>query len=86
VFGRVQVFSLAALFLAVVFMAWWVRGGHVRRGPLWLVTLLAAGLLAALSRRVGWGELAVLAVLVLVPIMVMPARRPPPHTPRDGPR
>jgi len=78
VFGRVQLFSLAALLLAAVFVAWWVRGGHVRRGRLWLVTVLAAGALAVLSRRVGWGELAVLAVLVLVPVMVMPARRPPP--------
>jgi hypothetical protein len=79
VWGRSQLFSLAALLLAAVAVAWILRGGYVRRGGrIWLVVVGAVAALAVLARRVGWGELAVLAVLALLPLLVLPARRAPP--------
>jgi O-antigen ligase len=76
VWGRAQLFSLAALILAAIAVAWLLRGGYLRRGGrIWLVVLAVVAALAVLARRVGWGELAVLAVLALVPVFVLPARR-----------
>lgn len=74
--GRPQLFSLAALVLVAVAVAWLLRSGHLRRGGrVWLVALGAVAALAVLARRVGWGELAVLAVLALLPVLVLPVRR-----------
>jgi O-antigen ligase len=79
VYGRAQLFSIAALILTAVSVAWLLRGGYLRRGGrMWLVLLAVVAALAVLARRVGWGELAVLAVLALLPVFVLPARRSPP--------
>lgn len=75
--GRAQLFSLVALFLAGVTLAWLLRGGLVRRGRMWLVTLGVVVVLAVLARRLGWGELAVLGVLAFLPLFILPARRTP---------
>lgn len=73
--GRAQLFSLVALLLAGVTVAWLLRGGHFRRGRLWLVTLAGVAVIALLARRMGWGELAVLGLLAFVPLFVLPAGR-----------
>jgi len=73
--GRAQLFSLVALFLAAVTLAWMFKGGLVRRGRLWIITLGLVVMLAFLARRMGWGEVAVLAVLAFLPLMILPARR-----------
>ncbi len=73
--GRAQLFSLVALFLAVIALAWMFRGGYVRRGRLWVVTIGLLVALGVLARRMGWGEIAVLVVLAFVPLMMLPARK-----------
>jgi len=79
VYGRAQLFSIAALILAAVTVAWLLRGGYLRRGGrIWLVVLGVVAALGFLARRVGWGELRLLAVLALLPVFVLPARRAPP--------
>jgi hypothetical protein len=75
VWGRAQLFSLVALFLAVVALAWMFRGGFARRNRLWVVTIGLLMALGVLARRMGWGEVAVLAVLAFVPLLMLPARK-----------
>jgi uncharacterized membrane protein len=78
VWGRAQLFSIGALVLVGVALAWLLRGGYLRRGGrIWLVLVGVVAALAFLARRVGWGELAVLAVLALLPVLVLPARPGP---------
>lgn len=72
---------------------WLVRRGHWKRPRFALLTAGVVVGLLLLTRRVGWGELGVLAVLVLLPWALVgpnfnknarPARPPPRQLPRDG--
>jgi hypothetical protein len=71
--NRARLLLAAAFLLCLVVAAWFIRTGRWRQRRLALLTgaLLAALLL--LSRRVGWAELAILAGLVLVPFILLPA-------------
>jgi hypothetical protein len=80
--GRVELFVVFLTVLAVVAAAWFIKTGLWRRARLLLVTLAIFGGLGLLTRRLGIGELLVVAVLVLVPFFVLPARRPPAGTRR----
>lgn len=75
--GRLELLVLFLTGLAAIAAAWFIRTGLWRRARLGLVTAAIFGGLALLSRRVGLAELVVLAVIVLVPLLVLPARRPP---------
>lgn len=75
--GRVELLVLFLTALVAVAAAWFIKTGLWRRARLALVTIAVFGGLALLTRRIGWGELLVLAVVVLVPFFVLPARRPP---------
>lgn len=70
VYGR-QALIVFLLLLCVVAAGWFLRAGLWRRGRLALVTLAIFGGLALLSRRVGLGELLVIAVVALVPAMLL---------------
>ncbi len=75
--GRLELLVVVAVALAMVGVAWFLRTGLWRRGRLALVALaLLAGFLL-LTRRVGWGELLVVLVLLLLPALLLgPAREP----------
>jgi hypothetical protein len=75
--GRLQLFILFLTALAIIAAAWFIKTGLWRRARLFLVTAVIFGGLALLTRRIGLGELAVLSVVLLVPLFVLPARRPP---------
>jgi hypothetical protein len=61
--------------LAIVLAAWLARSGLWRRGRLALVAVAVVAALGLLARRLGLGELAVVAVLVVIPFLLVPARR-----------
>lgn len=72
---RTQLLVLAIAALAAVLVGWIVRSGLWRRHR---VALLGAGALAgllALSRRLGWQELAIVAGAVVLAVILVPARR-----------
>lgn len=72
---RTQLLILALAALATVLLAWLVKSGLWRRHRLaLLVAAVAVGLLI-LTRRVGLQELAIVAGLVLVATVLLPARR-----------
>ncbi len=84
--------SLLVLFAVAMFAAtawWFVRAGHWKRPRLALFTIGIFGGLLLLTRRVGWGELVVLAVLILLPYMLVGPnpnkKRPPPAARRTLP-
>jgi hypothetical protein len=83
--GKTQLVTLTFTLLAVVAVAWLIKAGHWRRGRLLLVTGGIAVALALLTRRLGLGELVILAVLVLLPALLLPARRPRPDPRRNQP-
>jgi hypothetical protein len=60
-----------------VLVAWVAKAGLWRRGRLFLVAVALVVALGALARRIGLGELLVLAVVVLIPLLVVPVRRSP---------
>jgi hypothetical protein len=68
---------------AVVLVAWLARSGRWRRGRLALVAGAVVIALGVLARRLGLGELAVVAILVVIPFLLVPARR---AQPADGDR
>ncbi|ABC83893.1 hypothetical protein Adeh_4129 [Anaeromyxobacter dehalogenans 2CP-C] len=73
--GRTELFLVVLLALAVVGVAWFLRTGAWKRGRIGIV---AAGLLVGLlllTRRVGWGELAVVLVLAGIPFFLLAPRR-----------
>ncbi len=72
-FGRIQLLVLALTALAAVSVAWLARTGRWRQRRLVPITIAALGAYVLLARRLGWGELLVLAVLV-VPLVFLPAR------------
>lgn len=69
-YGR-QALIVFLLLLCVTAAGWFLRTGLWRRGRLALVTFAIFGGLALLSRRVGLGELVVIAVVALVPAMLL---------------
>jgi hypothetical protein len=72
---RTQLLVLALAALAAVIVGWIVRSGLWRRHR---VAFLGAGVLAgllALSRRLGWQELAIVAGAVVLAVILVPARR-----------
>lgn len=80
--GRLELLVVALTILAVVGVAWFVKGGHWRRGRLLFLGVALLGGLAVLARRLGWGELLVVLVLLGIPFFVLPARRAPEPGPR----
>jgi len=72
--SRQALLVLMGLALALVCVAWFLRSGLWRRQRLAVVAIGAVVLLAVLSRRVGVGELLVLAVLTLIPAMLFSRR------------
>jgi Sec-independent protein translocase protein TatA len=73
--GRTELLLVVLLALAVVGVAWYLRTGAWKRGRIGIV---AAGVLVGLlllTRRVGWGELAVVLVLAGIPFFLLAPRR-----------
>jgi hypothetical protein len=72
-FGRLELLVVVLTLLAGVGVAWFATTGRWRQRRLVPITL--AGLIAyvLLARRLGWGELLVVAVLV-VPLVFLPVR------------
>jgi hypothetical protein len=81
-YARGPLLTVLLFVLTAIFVAWLFRGGHVRPGRLFIVTIGAIGLLAVLARRMGWEELGIIAILVLAPAMFVPSKT----TPRNPPR
>ncbi len=73
-----QLLVVALTALALVLVAWVAKAGLWRRGRLALVSVAIVVALGVLARRIGLGEVLVLAVVVLIPFFVVPARRAPP--------
>jgi hypothetical protein len=73
-----QLLVVALTALALVSVASVLKTGLWRRARLALVGVALVVALGVLARRIGLGELLVLAVVVLIPFFVVPARRPPP--------
>jgi hypothetical protein len=60
----------------IVAVAWFIRSGRWRERRVLAVGLALLGGLALLSRRVGWGELLLIAALLVIPaILFAPTRR-----------
>ncbi len=56
-------------------MAWFIRTGRLReRRLLPLAVALIAGL-GLLARRIGWGELLVIAAVIVIPAILFAPRR-----------
>ena len=72
---RTQLLALTLVALAAILLGWLARTGLWRRRRLTFVTAAVAGGLLALSRRVGIQELAIVAGLVLLAALLLPARR-----------
>jgi hypothetical protein len=72
-FGRVELLLVFLTALAGIGVAWFARTGRWRQRRLVPITLAVLAGYALLARRLGWGELLVVAVLV-VPVMFLPAR------------
>jgi len=72
---RTQLLVVALAALAAILLGWFARTGLWRRHRLAIVAVAVAfGLLAA-TRRLGLQELAIVAGLVLVSTLLLPARR-----------
>lgn len=61
--------------LAVVLVAWLARSGLWRRGRFGLAAIAVVAALGFFARRLGLAELAVVAILVVIPFLIVPARR-----------
>jgi hypothetical protein len=72
---RTQLLVLTLVALGAVLLGWFARAGLWRRHRLTFVAAAIAGGLLALSRRIGVQELAIVAGLVLVAALLVPARR-----------
>lgn len=72
-----QLLLVALAALALVLVAWVAKAGLWRRGRLFLVAIGLVVALGVLVRRIGLGELLVVAVVVLIPLLVVPLPRAP---------
>lgn len=72
---RAQLLVLALAFLAAVLVGWIARSGLWRRHRIAILGGSAVLGLLTLSRRIGWQELAVVAGVVLLATLLVPARR-----------
>lgn len=77
--GRIELFIVAGVALLGVGTAWLLRTGLWRRGRLAFVAASVVAGLLLLTRRVGWGELGVLAVVGAAVFLASPAPRQPPR-------
>lgn len=72
--GRAQLLiALLTIFVGIL-VAWFVRRGYWRQSRLLPITIALGVAFAVLSRRVGWGELLVVASVILVPMLLMPVQ------------
>jgi hypothetical protein len=72
-FGRVELLVLVLTVLAGIGVAWFARTGRWRQRRLVPITIAVLVAYVLLARRLGWGELLVIAVLV-VPLVFLPVR------------
>ena len=72
-FGRVELLVLVVTVLAGIGVAWFARTGRWRQRRLLPITIAVLVAYVLLARRLGWGELLVIAVLV-VPLVFLPVR------------
>jgi len=72
-FGRVELLVLVLTVLAGLGVAWFARTGRWRQRRLVPITIAVLVAYVLLARRLGWGELLVVAVLV-VPLVFLPVR------------
>jgi hypothetical protein len=72
-FGRVELLVLVLTVLAGIGVAWFARTGRWRQRRLVPITIAVLAAYVLLARRLGWGELLVIAVLV-VPLVFLPVR------------
>jgi uncharacterized membrane protein (DUF4010 family) len=72
---RTQLLVLTLAFLAAVILGWVARTGLWRRHRVAIVAgAILVGLLA-LTRRLGWQELAIVVAVVALAALLVPARR-----------
>lgn len=74
--GRLELLIVVVTVLAVIAAAWLIKTGLWRRASLLVVTVGIFGGLALLTRRVGWGELVIVAVLLGIPFFLVAPARP----------
>jgi hypothetical protein len=74
--ARSELLVVVLTILAVITGAWLLKTGLWRRTSLLLVTATVFGGLALLTRRVGWGELVVIALLLGIPFLIFAPARP----------
>ncbi len=72
-FGRLELLVLVVTVLAGIGVAWFARTGRWRQRRLVPITIAVLVAYVLLARRLGWGELLVIAVLV-VPLVFLPVR------------
>jgi hypothetical protein len=72
---RTQLLILALAALAAVTLAWLVKSGLWRRHRIAFLVGAVAVALLALTRRIGLQELAIVAGLVVLATVFLPARR-----------
>jgi hypothetical protein len=72
-FGRVELLVLVLTVLAGIGVAWFARTGRWRQRRLVPITIAVLAAYVLLARRLGWGELLVIAVLI-VPLVFLPVR------------
>ncbi len=71
---RQALLLVSATALVATALAWFARERLWRRPPLTVIGVaLAVGLLFLL-RRIGWGELLAVAAVLVVPMLIVPAR------------
>ena len=72
-FGRLELLVLVVTVLAGIGVAWFARTGRWRQRRLVPITIAVLVAYVLLARRLGWGELVVVAVLV-IPLVFLPVR------------
>ena len=72
-FGRLELLVLVVTVLAGIGVAWFARTGRWRQRRLVPITIAVLVAYVLLARRLGWGELLVIAVLA-VPLVFLPVR------------
>ena len=72
---RTQLLVLCLALLAAVVVGWIARSGLWRRHRVAIVGVAVLAGLLALTRRLGWQELAIVGGVVLLAMLIVPARR-----------